>query len=126
MQFSIFQHLRAISTSVRLFHSGGPSSVSMSGQGYASSALARCPIQYLIDTFLMDLRLTVAEAPAEMEEEPLRSRSPVPVVEDKLTAVQVLRKIASEGTGVKPLLPGLVLVPAQGSQPYHGVPCAGV
>ncbi|PBK62761.1 hypothetical protein ARMSODRAFT_1088986 [Armillaria solidipes] len=30
MQFSIFQHLRAISTSVR----GGSSSVSMSGQGY--------------------------------------------------------------------------------------------
>ncbi|PBK83836.1 hypothetical protein ARMGADRAFT_1089070 [Armillaria gallica] len=31
MQFSIFQHLRAISTSVR----GGSSSLSMSGQGYA-------------------------------------------------------------------------------------------
>ncbi|PBK62290.1 hypothetical protein ARMSODRAFT_1024532 [Armillaria solidipes] len=30
MQFNIFQHLRAISTSIR----GGSSSVSMSGQGY--------------------------------------------------------------------------------------------
>ncbi|PBL04575.1 hypothetical protein ARMGADRAFT_1071022 [Armillaria gallica] len=30
MQFSIFQHLRAVSTSVR----GGTSSLSMSGQGY--------------------------------------------------------------------------------------------
>ncbi len=27
---------------------------SMSGQGYGSSALARCPIQYLINMFLMD------------------------------------------------------------------------
>ncbi|PBK83804.1 hypothetical protein ARMGADRAFT_1089030 [Armillaria gallica] len=77
------------------------------------------------DTFPVDPRLTVAEAPAEMEEEPLRSRSPVPVVEDKLTAVQALRKIASKGTDVKPPLQGLVLVPAQGSQPCHGVPCAG-
>ncbi len=101
-------------------------SPSMSGQGYASSALARCPIQYLIDTFRVDPRLTVAEAPAETEEEPLRSRSPVPVVEGKLTAVQALRKIASKGTGVKPPLQGLVLVPAQNSQLCHGVPCAGV
>ncbi len=43
-----------------------------------------------------------------------------------LTAVQALRKIASKGTGVKPPLQGLVLVPAQNSQLCHGVPCAGV
>ncbi|KAK0218545.1 hypothetical protein EDD85DRAFT_961336 [Armillaria nabsnona] len=75
MQFSIFQHLRAIATSVR----GGSSSVSMSGQGYASSALARYLIEYLIDTFLGDPRQTLVQALGNLEGE--NPKSPV-VIED--------------------------------------------
>ncbi|PBL04520.1 hypothetical protein ARMGADRAFT_1005049 [Armillaria gallica] len=80
MHFNIFQHLRAISTSIR----GGSSSVSMSGQGYVSSALARHFIEYFIDMSLVDARIILVQALINLEgENPI---SPVGI-EDQLTPV---------------------------------------
>ncbi len=42
-------------------------SVSMSGQGYVSSALARYLIKYFIDTFLVDPRQTLVWALEHLE-----------------------------------------------------------
>ncbi len=60
-------------------------SVSMSGQGYVNSALARYLVEYFIDTFLVDPRQTLVQALGNLEGE--NPRSPV-VIEDQLTPVQ--------------------------------------
>ncbi len=87
-----------------LFHSGGTSrfsvwsffrsslywmlvSVSMSGQGYVSSALARYLIEYFIDTSPVDARITLVQPLGHLEldlSSSLMERRP----EDKLTPVQ--------------------------------------
>ncbi|PBK86218.1 hypothetical protein ARMGADRAFT_1086692 [Armillaria gallica] len=105
MQFSIFQHLRAISTSV----CGGTSSPSMSRQGY------------------VPLGPPTHSNGGSSGNGGGAAQKPKPGTGSggQTNSSAGSTKIASKGTCVKPPLLGLVLVPAQGSQPCHGVPCAG-
>ncbi len=63
-------------------------SVLISGQGYASPALARYLIKYFIDTSLMDARITLVQPLENQEVDQLSSLMVEAMAEGKPTPVQ--------------------------------------